>query len=128
MKLGIILWKCEPWKCKSLPDFPAPFSPVHNALKFYAVFGTVFPNKPITILPASTPSISMSKYTLLVTVSIDYVTMLEIERKTIVKQISFSDIMTCFGIFIFIFYNFDLKAILELHVSIILRAKKKNNK
>jgi len=30
----------EPLKLSGFPDFPVPFSPVHNALKFSAVFGT----------------------------------------------------------------------------------------
>lgn len=39
------------------------FSPVHSALKFSAVFGTVEPKRPITILPLSDPSTSTSKNT-----------------------------------------------------------------
>ena len=42
---------------------------MQRALKFSAVFGTVAPNNPKTILPYGYPSISISKNTLLVTVS-----------------------------------------------------------
>jgi hypothetical protein len=52
MNCGMMRWKVEPLKCSGLPDWPVPFSPVHRALKFSTVLGTVFPNKPITILPA----------------------------------------------------------------------------
>ena len=47
--------------------FPIPALPVHRVAKFFTVFGTVSPNRPITTLPFSTtsplkPSISISRY------------------------------------------------------------------
>lgn len=41
-----------------------PFGRFESSMKFSTVFGTVLPNNPITILPASSPPIFMSKYTL----------------------------------------------------------------
>lgn len=63
IKLGMIRWKIEFLKCNGLPACPVPFSPVHKARKFSAVFGTAFPNNPMTIRPPASadPSISTSK-------------------------------------------------------------------
>lgn len=76
MKLGMMRWKMEPLYHSGLFLLPIPFSPVHSARKFSTVLGTVFPNlflrderrhyRPITILPAFLPSISISKNTLFV--------------------------------------------------------------
>lgn len=38
---GMMRWNLDPLKCNFLPDFPFPFSPVHRARKFSAVFGTM---------------------------------------------------------------------------------------
>nr|AFK42615.1 unknown [Lotus japonicus] len=49
-----------------MPFAPAPFSPVHKALKFSTVFGTTWPYNPITSLPKRCLSTSISKNTLCV--------------------------------------------------------------
>ena len=67
MKLGMTRWNLLPAYVSALPDLPTPFSPVHSARKFSTVLGTVLPYRPNTMRPAAWPSISMSKYTLLVT-------------------------------------------------------------
>jgi len=46
MKFGIIRWKTLFLKCSLNPEEDIPFSPVHKALKFSTVFGTVLPNNP----------------------------------------------------------------------------------
>lgn len=46
-----------------LPLYPSPCGFSASCLKFSAVFGTVPPNKPITIRPAGTPPIVISKKT-----------------------------------------------------------------
>lgn len=51
MKFGMILWKTLPLKCNLDPDEETPFSPVHKALKFSTVLGTVFPKSPNTTSP-----------------------------------------------------------------------------
>src|SRR5437867_12633196 len=63
MKLGMIRWNDEPLKCRGLPLLPLPFSPVHRARKFSAVFGQVSANSSMTIRPAGLLSIEMSKKT-----------------------------------------------------------------
>lgn len=42
----------DPLKCKGFPLDPTPFSPVHKALKFSAVLGTLSLNNLNTIRPA----------------------------------------------------------------------------
>jgi hypothetical protein len=49
---GMMRWKMLPSYVSFLPILPMPFSPVHSARKFSTVFGTVLPNRPMTILPA----------------------------------------------------------------------------
>lgn len=47
------LWKCDPFKCNGNPDRPIPLSPVHRALKFSAVLGTILLNSSMMILPTT---------------------------------------------------------------------------
>lgn len=48
----LLLWNGHFLKCSGHPvDLPMPFSPVHNALKFSAVFGSLSLNNSKTILP-----------------------------------------------------------------------------
>mmetsp|Transcript_23456 Transcript_23456/g.58103 ORF Transcript_23456/g.58103 Transcript_23456/m.58103 type:complete len:213 (-) Transcript_23456:241-879(-) len=54
MKPGMTRWKGEPL-------YPKPFSMVHRARKFSAVLGVTSPRISITIFPAGSPPISMSK-------------------------------------------------------------------
>lgn len=56
-------WKAEPLKERSAPvAWLCPFSPVHKALKFSAVFGTVSAKSSIEILPAfSSPMVTSMK-------------------------------------------------------------------
>lgn len=56
IKSGTILWKTELWK-------PKPFSPVHRALKFSDVFGTIWEKSSIVIRPNGSSSTAMVKYT-----------------------------------------------------------------
>lgn len=49
---GMMRWKMLPSYVSFFPILPMPFSPVHSARKFSTVFGTVLPNRPMTILPA----------------------------------------------------------------------------
>ena len=49
------------WKLD--PAYPNPFSPVHKARKFSAVFGTTSARSSITIRPQGFPPMDMSKYT-----------------------------------------------------------------
>lgn len=55
-KSGITLWNMELLK-------PKPFSPVHSALKFSAVLGTMFENNSMVIRPRGSSSAQMSKNT-----------------------------------------------------------------
>ena len=64
IKLGIILWNLLPAKPINYPLLFLPISPVQRTLKFSAVFGTVFPNSPITTSPLSSPSIAIVNATL----------------------------------------------------------------
>eukprot|EP00929_Paragymnodinium_shiwhaense_P103025 TRINITY_DN662_c1_g1_i1.p2 TRINITY_DN662_c1_g1~~TRINITY_DN662_c1_g1_i1.p2 ORF type:complete len:102 (-),score=17.35 TRINITY_DN662_c1_g1_i1:25-330(-) len=64
MKLLITRWKALPLKCRGLPERPMPFSPVHKARKFSAVFGTTSSLSSMTMRPAPAPPMLMSKYTL----------------------------------------------------------------
>lgn len=57
MNCGITRWNL-------LPLYPNPFSPVHRARKFSAVFGTTSANSSNVTLPSDCPPISKSKYTL----------------------------------------------------------------
>ena len=59
MKLGMILWKELPLKVNCCPDDETPFSPVHKALKFSTVLGTVFPKSPKVTSPFTSPSIAI---------------------------------------------------------------------
>ena len=56
IKSGTTRWKMEFLK-------PKPFSPVHNALKFSAVWGTIFENNSMIIRPRGSPSAQTSKNT-----------------------------------------------------------------
>ena len=62
MKSLLTRWKVEPL-------YPKPASPVHSCLKFSAVLGTSSPYRPITILPAGAPPMSMSMKTFFVIAS-----------------------------------------------------------
>ena len=98
---GIILWKLDPLKWSGFPYFPTPFSPVHKALKFSTVFGTVSPKSPKTILPYGYPSISTSKKTFLVTVS-----RVAAETKAIAKlYIIILNILFGYNKYLFFFHN-----------------------
>lgn len=55
-KSGTTRWKIEFLK-------PKPFSPVHNALKFSAVWGTISENNSMIIRPRGSPSAQTSKNT-----------------------------------------------------------------
>lgn len=62
--LRVTRWNIDPVYDRLFPEtLETPFSPVQRALKFSTVFGTVFPNNPITILPAGAPAMETSKYT-----------------------------------------------------------------
>ena len=68
------LVKSPPWSIKSLitrwnfdPLYPSPFGFLASSTKFSTVFGTELPNRPISIRPASSPPIVISKNTFLVT-------------------------------------------------------------
>lgn len=52
IKNDLPLWKQHPLYQSGFPHCPTPFSPVHSALKFSAVFGTRSLNNSITTLPA----------------------------------------------------------------------------
>ena len=52
-----------PLKCKDLPDFVLPFSPVHKQRKFSADFGALSEYSSIVIRPIAYPLIEMSKNT-----------------------------------------------------------------
>ena len=54
MNPGMTRWKGEPL-------YPKPFSIVHSARKFSHVLGTTSPRSSMTIFPAGSPPISMSK-------------------------------------------------------------------
>ena len=69
INFGIILWKIDPVNDSGLPLIPFPFSPVHRALKFSAVFGVTSPNNPISTLPIATLSADRSNFTVCVTFS-----------------------------------------------------------
>lgn len=56
MKSGMIRWKMEFW-------YPNPLSLVHRALKFSAVFGTMWAKSSIVILPIISPSAAIVKNT-----------------------------------------------------------------
>ena len=64
MKSEIIRWNFVPLKCKGLPDFVLPFSPVHKHRKFSAVLGALSEYSSMTIRPKACPFIEMSKNTL----------------------------------------------------------------
>lgn len=50
----LLLWNGHFLKCSGHPvDLPMPFSPVHNALKFSAVLGSLSLNNSKTILPTT---------------------------------------------------------------------------
>ena len=64
MKSEIIRWNFVPLKCKGLPDFVLPFSPVHKHRKFSAVLGALSEYSSMIIRPKACPFIEMSKNTL----------------------------------------------------------------
>ena len=64
MKSEIIRWNFVPLKCKGLPDFVLPFSPVHKHRKFSAVLGALSEYSSMTIRPKACPFIEISKNTL----------------------------------------------------------------
>ena len=63
MKSVMTRWNDEFLKCNGFPEAPVPFSPVHNARKFSAVFGTTSARNVISIRPADAPPIEISKNT-----------------------------------------------------------------
>ena len=67
MRYLLMRWNVLPLKCKGLPLWPTPFSPVQRARKFSEVLGVSL-KRPKTTRPDSPSPIWMSKKTLLSTV------------------------------------------------------------
>merc|ERR1719339_928692 len=82
MKSLITLWNL-------LPLYPSPASSLlASCTKFSTVLGTVLPNRPISILPAASPSMVMSNQTLWVTLGPFLASRLHASRRTPTQESS----------------------------------------